>query len=105
MCNTAERTVELTRKAKEMLEGIADKSSRKKIASGIDKLKKNAHLQGKDLRGNLAGYRSVRATQRFRIIFKVATDKVTVRAVGLRKGGDKNDVYELCDKLWRDGEL
>jgi mRNA interferase RelE/StbE len=52
----------------------------------------------------LVGYRSVRAVgQRYRIIYRVEDERVTVLvvALGIRKQGDKKDVYELAKKLLR----
>ena len=51
---------------------------------------------------DLAGYRSVRAVgQRYRIIFELESDRreVWVITLGIRKDGDKNDVYKLASKL------
>ncbi|MEH2322803.1 MAG: type II toxin-antitoxin system RelE/ParE family toxin [Nostoc sp.] len=51
---------------------------------------------------SLKGYRSVRAVgQRYRIIYKVELEKVVVLVVGvgLRKEGDKGDIYTLLQKL------
>jgi mRNA interferase RelE/StbE len=56
----------------------------------------------------LEGYRSLRAVgQRYRIIYKVEATKVivTVVTVGIRKDGDKADVYALAKKLARLGLL
>jgi len=56
----------------------------------------------------LAGYHSLRAVgQRYRIIYKVKEEEVLVVVVtlGIRKEGDKKDVYELAKKLIRLGLL
>jgi len=41
--------------------------------------------------------------QRYRIIYRVEDERVTVLvvALGIRKQGDKKDVYELAKKLLR----
>jgi hypothetical protein len=60
------------------------------------------------LLGDLAGYRSIRtAGQRYRVIFKVYHDQgiVYVASVGIRKNGDKNDVYAIAKKLVKAGVL
>lgn len=56
----------------------------------------------------LAGYRSLRAVgQRYRILYKVTPETVIVSivALGIRKEGDKADVYALAKKLIRLGLL
>ncbi|GAX39310.1 hypothetical protein NIES4075_02620 [Tolypothrix sp. NIES-4075] len=68
----------------------------------IDKLKTDPEKQGKPLVDKLKGYRSLRAVgQRYRIIYKVELDKVVVLVVGvgLRKQGDKEDIYAQIEKL------
>ena len=59
---------------------------------------------GKPLLKDLAGYRSLRAAgQRYRIIYAVQKPKlmVSVMAVGIRKEGDRSDIYSLAKKLVR----
>jgi mRNA interferase RelE/StbE len=54
----------------------------------------------------LTGFFSVRAAgQRYRVIFRIdeAHPKVTVYLVGIRKGGSRNDVYNLALRLVRRG--
>ena len=56
------------------------------------------------MRGELAGFRSLRAAgQRYRIIYWVERHRVLVMilAVGLRKDGDRSDVYRLAQRLLR----
>ncbi|MEA5552420.1 type II toxin-antitoxin system RelE/ParE family toxin [Anabaena cylindrica UHCC 0172] len=94
--------IKLTPLALEMLENVKDKRHQKALSSRIDKLKIEPDKQGKPLTGNLINYRSVRAVgQRYRILYKVENDKVVVLVVGvgLRKEGDKGDIYNLLQKL------
>ncbi len=68
----------------------------------IDKLKTDPEKHFKPLVDRLKGYRSLRAVgQRYRIIYKVELDKVVVLVVGvgLRKEGNKEDIYALIEKL------
>jgi mRNA interferase RelE/StbE len=98
--------IEITLTALHMLKGIADSRVRKKIRDRIDGLNKDPQKQGKPLLGNLAGYRSIRAVgQRYRIIYQVKNEKVVVLvlALGIRKEGDKKDIYALAKKLLRLG--
>ncbi len=88
--------------ALEMLKGIEDRRITRQIVERIDRLQDDPEKQGKPLIGELSGYSSVRAAgQRFRIIFK-GQDKtviVIIVAVGLRKEGDKNNIYRLARKM------
>ena len=72
------------------------------------KLKEEPLLLGKALVGPLKELRSLRAAgQRYRIIFKVVEEQiiVIVVAVGIRKSGDKKDIYELMKKYIKVGIL
>ena len=91
--------IEITPTALRMLKGIADSRVRGKIRDRIDGLKNDPQKQGKPLLGNLAGYRSIRAVgQKYRIIYQVKNEKVVVLvlALGIRKEGDKKDIYALA---------
>lgn len=58
--------------------------------------------------GPLQGYRSLRvAGQRYRLIYKVECTIITVYvvAVGIRKEGDRGDIYALAQRLIRLGLL
>jgi mRNA interferase RelE/StbE len=97
-----EYEIELTPLALEMLTDVKDKRQQQALGKRIDKLKTDPEKQGKPLVDKLKGYRSLRAVgQRYRIIYKVELDKVVVLVVGvgLRKEGDKQDIYALIEKL------
>jgi mRNA interferase RelE/StbE len=90
--------------ALKQLQGILDRRIRDKILERIDELRENPEAQGKPLVRDLSRYYSVRAVgQRYRIIYKVDGSKITVFvvAVGIRKDGDKQDIYTLTKKLIR----
>jgi mRNA interferase RelE/StbE len=58
--------------------------------------------------GELAGFRSLRVIgQRYRILYRVDRREVIVliAAVGIRKAGEKADIYELAKKLGKQGLL
>ena len=98
----------LTETAAEMLGDIADRRVREQIRDRVDRLEQDPEPQGKPLYGELAGLRSVRAAgQRFRVIYRVVpSDKtVVILAVGLRREGDRKDIYLLARKLVRLGLL
>ncbi len=68
----------------------------------IDRLASDPEKQGKALVGELSGLRSVRAVgQRYRVIYQLVDDKVVVAilAVGIRRDGSKQDIYQLAKKL------
>ncbi len=86
------------------LRGISDRRVRERLRDRIDALAEEPAQQGKALVGELAGYRSIRAVgQRYRIIYRVEARKVLILvvAIGIRKAGDKKDVYTLARKLLR----
>lgn len=94
--------IEITPAALDMLKGIKDRRITRQIAERIDRLQDGPEKQGKPLLGELSGYRSVRAAgQRFRVIFKIEdkTIIVVVIAVGIRKEGDKKDIYRLARRM------
>jgi mRNA interferase RelE/StbE len=93
--------IKLTKIAAENITAI-EKSARTQILAKIESLKDNPLLLGKYLKGPLKEYRSIRAAeQRYRIVYKVIEEDiiVIVITVGIRKDGDKKDIYELMKKL------
>ena len=86
------------------LSDIADRRIQEAIRDRIDALAHEPEQQGKPLTGELRGYRSLRAVgQRYRIVYRVERSQVVVLmvAVGIRKEGDRHDVYRLAQKLLR----
>ena len=86
------------------LAAISDRRIQEKIRDRIDGLAHEPEKQGRPLTGELSGYRSLRAAgQRYRIIYRVERAKVVVLilTIGLRKAGDRSDVYTLAKKLLR----
>lgn len=100
--------VALTANAQKQLTAIRDQRVQEQLKASLRRLEYNPDIQGKPMRDELAGYRSIRAvSQRYRIIYRVEEERVTVVVVtvGLRKEGDKKDAYELAQKLLRMGLL
>ena len=94
--------------AERLLDKIGDRRIRTSIVDRIDHLAYDPDKQGKPLRGELAGYRSIRAaSQRYRILYNLEAKQfiITVVILGIRRDGDKNDVYEIAKKLKRAGLL
>jgi len=97
--------IKITQIAADNIQNI-DAKTRDQIISKISKLKEEPLLLGKSLKGPLKEFRSVRAAgQRYRIIYKVLENEiiVIVVAVGIRKAGDKKDIYELMKKYIKIG--
>jgi mRNA interferase RelE/StbE len=90
--------------ALKMLKAVSDRRVRDLIVKRIDELAEDPEKKGKALVGELAGYRSLRAAgQRYRIVYRVVNDKITVYVVaaGIRKEGSSGDIYNLAKKLIR----
>ena len=90
--------------AARMLKSISDRRVRELLIKRIDQLSEEPEQQGKPLIEELAGYRSVRAAgQRYRIIYRVVNDAITVFVVaaGIRREGSGKDIYHLARKLIR----
>ena len=101
-----EYKINLAPTALKMLKAISDRRVRQKLVERIDQLKQEPDKQGKPLLGELSGFRSVRAIgQRYRIIYKVDRGGITVIvvAVGIRKAGSKDNIYDLAKKLLKLG--
>lgn len=94
----------LTPTALKLLADISDRRIREKIGAAIDRLAEDPEKQGKALLGELAGFRSIRAVgQRYRIIYQIRGNDiiVVIVAVGIRRDGAKDDIYNLAKKLFR----
>lgn len=92
----------------EQLAAISDRRVRRLISERIDGLAENPLQQGKPLLEELAGYRSIRAVgQRYRVIYRVTDDTITVYvvAIGRRHDGSRDDIYALAKRLARRGRL
>ncbi len=97
--STVAYRIELTEEAEKDLVELRDLQAQRKIANKIDGLAFSPSSQGKPLRKELSGYRSLKMA-RYRIIYAVDEPArvVTVYAVGIRKDGDNLDVYYLMRK-------
>ena len=100
--------IKLTQPALRQFAAIKDSRIREQISRKINALTDNPEKQGKPLSDELTGYYSVRAVaQRYRILYRLEADQiiVVVVAMGIRKDGDKKDVYALAKKMARLGLL
>lgn len=96
--------VVFTPAARRMLEAVRDGRVRRLLVRRMEGLAEEPVQQGKPLLGELSTLRSVRAAgQRYRILYRVEAERVSVVAValGLCREGDRKDVYELAKKLIR----
>ena len=96
--------VVLTPTARDMLADIRDRRIRRQILTRLHALQQHPKSIGKPLTGELAGCYSLRvAAQRYRVIYTAADDTliVLVIAIGIRKAGERRDLYEIARRLIR----
>lgn len=96
--------IEITPTALGMINKVQDRRIRTKIIETIDGLAEDPEKKGKPLTAELDGYHSVRAAgQRYRIIYRIDNEKIIVLVVaaGIRREGDRKDIFELAKKLIR----
>ena len=90
-----------------LIKKIRNKEIQRTILDRIQKLSDEPDKQGKKLVKDLSRFRSIHAAGRYRVIYK--TDKqsviVYVLAAGIRKEGDKKDIYKIAKKLLNAGLL
>lgn len=101
-------TVRWTETAIKLLEAIPDRRIQRTIHTRAGQLDRDPEQQGIALLGEFMGFRRVEAVgKRYRIIYRVdrAEAAVAVVLAGLRKAGDKRDVYALAKKLLKQGLL
>ncbi len=93
--------VELSSAAETDLLAITDKRTRKAISTGLLRLETEPAKRGKPLTGNLQDRYTIRlAGQRYRAVYEISVRQgvVTVLVIGIRKAGDKRDVYRIASK-------
>jgi mRNA interferase RelE/StbE len=90
-----------------LIEKIPDKKIQRPILGRIKKFSDEPDKQGKKLVEDLSGFRSVHAAGRYRVIYRIDRQTVIiyVLAVGIRKEGDKKDIYKIAKKLLNAGLL
>ncbi len=96
--------VRLTPTAQTMMSAIKDRRIQEVIVHRMAGLAHDPDKQGKPLLGEFMGLCSIRAAgQRYRIIFRVRQEHVEliVVAFGLRREGDRDDIYRLAQRLLR----
>jgi mRNA interferase RelE/StbE len=95
--------IRFTPTAMQMLRDIKDQRIQKQIAETVKRLAHDPDKQGKPLYDALLGYRSLRVVgQRYRVVYAITQPTtVVVVAIGIRKEGDKRDVYNLATRIVR----
>ncbi|MEX2540250.1 MAG: type II toxin-antitoxin system RelE/ParE family toxin [Trueperaceae bacterium] len=91
--------VALDKAARQDLDAIRDRRTRKAIVERALKLEQEPERQGKPLKGELQGYYSLRAAvQRYRLIYELQSVKglVVIVVIAIRKEGDKGDAYSVA---------
>jgi mRNA interferase RelE/StbE len=90
-----------------LIRRIRDQKIQRTILDRIQKLSDEPDKQGKKLVKDLSGFHSVHAAGKYRIIYKIDKQMVFiyVLAAGIRKEGDKKDIYEIARKLLNAGLL
>lgn len=99
-------TVVWTATAGTLLGEITDRRVRQLIFDTTKRLEHEPGKQGAPLTRDLAGFRDLRAAgQRYRVLYRVEESQrvVHVVAVGLRREGSRDDIYELAKRLLRIG--
>ena len=95
----------LTPTALRMLHAIksADAAAYRKILEKVRGLRNPPERQGRALVGPLKGLRRIVAAGRYRVIYRILKETVIVHvlAAGVRREGDKRDIYEIAQKLIR----
>jgi mRNA interferase RelE/StbE len=100
--------VRISKMAERMVSDIADRRIQGILLKRSFRLADEPEKQGDPLRDDLSGYRSVRAVgQRYRIVYRIDGDDtvVIVAAVGIRRAGDRHDIYEVARSLFRQALL
>ena len=94
--------------AADMLAEIQDRRIQKKLADMVDSLAESPESRGKALLRDLFGFRCIRAIgQRYRIVCTVDTVslQVIIVGVGIRKDGDRGDIYERMRRVIQSTKL
>lgn len=89
-----------------MLEALGDRRIQQQLFDTSKRLESDPEKQGKPLREELLGFRSLRVIgQRYRLIYAIdaLAGTVHVVAAGIRREGARDDVYLLAQKLVRLG--
>src|SRR4051812_18895923 len=96
--------------AAEALRAIGSQTVRQKLYAKVEDLLRHEQPEsiGKPMRDELQGYYRI-TFGRYRILYRVARSStnvaVEVALVGIRKEGDKSDIYRVAQRLRRQGRI
>ena len=95
--------IRFTIEARKMFDDLGGQRTKRIVRDRIAELGDEPGKRGKWLAGPLAGYRSIRVAGRYRVIYRIEEEVVTVVviAVGIRRGGDRQDIYAWAQRLVR----
>lgn len=104
---TAEYKVVISAEAAEMIAGISDLRIRGQAVAKLKGLAASPESQGRALTDELAGLRRITVAGRYRAVYRTLRMRreVHVLAVGVRREGDRDDIYRLMARMMRRGEV
>ena len=92
--------------AARMVRDVSDRRIQQQLVDRSRGLANEPEKQGAPLIAELSGYRNCRAVgQRYRIIYRIDDKVVLIVAVGIRREGDRRDIYRLARRLLSQGLL
>ncbi|HOP46447.1 MAG TPA: hypothetical protein PK874_02185 [Desulfobacteraceae bacterium] len=96
--------IKITETCLSLIEKISDKWTQSSILDRIAGLAVDPEKQGKALVKKLAGFLSIYASGRYRVIFKIENDPdlVWILSAAIREG-DQKDIYKIAKKLLKLG--
>lgn len=97
--------VQHTSTAVETIRQIKDRRVQRSIGDRIRQLAIEPAAQGRPLVVPLSGFYGVKVLKCYRVLYTVKQETVTVYVVaaGIRKEGDKHDIYALTQRLIQQG--
>lgn len=104
---TPEYHVVITAEAAEMIALIRDIRIQGQAVAKLRGLAAFPESQGRALIGELAGLRRITVAGRYRAVYRVSrmSREVHVLAVGVRREGDRDDIYRLAARMMRRGRV
>ena len=104
---TTEYKVVISAEAAEMVARISDLRIRRQAVAKLKGLAASPESQGRALTDELAGLRRITVAGRYRAVYRTLRMRreVHVLAVGVRREGDRDDIYRLMARMMRRGEV
>ena len=104
---TLEYKVDASAEAAEMIGRISDLRIRRQALAKLKGLANSPERQGRALTDELAGLRRITVAGRYRAVYRVLLMKreVHVLAVGIRREGARDDIYQIAARMMRRGGM